>query len=468
MPVDPTIDLLQAVVGSLILTIGLLALAFALARRWERTLLWFGLLTVIYGLRLSTSSSLVRSAIGLSDASWIWLTDLTSYAILVPGARLITTIMGPGWHGMLERLSQALATYMVAAIAYAILRGQSDAAMWTNPPAILISFGIGLVHVLAYGRRLASAAAWIAIGGGSVFSTVVLYETLARRYTIFESIAMLLFIGTLGYFVADRIAAGARKLSAVERELDLARQIQRSILPVAAPDVPGLTVAARYLPIGAVAGDFYDFDATRRTGLGLLVADVSGHGVPAALVASMVKVSFAAEAARVSAPGALLDSMNRTLYGKFERAYVTACCAVVDPVGRRIAYAVAGHPPPFLRRGNGRLERLAAAGLPLAMFPEAPYTTFELPLGPGDRLVFFSDGLTEAGNAAGDFFGDARLPDLIAGATDLDAVAFADRLIAELHSWIGPRAALQDDVTLVVVDVASAQGLRSSDLLPSS
>lgn len=295
------IDLVQAVVGSLILTTGLLALAVAAARRWDRTLLWFGVLTVIYGVRLSTSSPLVRSVTGLSLNSWIWLTDLTSYAILAPGARLLTAIMGPGWRGTLELLSRALAVYTMAAIAYAIVRGHSDAAMWTNPPAIIISFVIGLIHVLVYGRRLASAAGWIAIGGGVVFSMVVLYEAATQRYTLWESIAMLLFIGTLGYFVADRIAVGERKLSAVERELDLARQIQRSILPVALPAVPGLTVAAQYVPIGAVAGDFYDFDQTRPARLGLLVADVSGHGVPAALVASMVKVSFAAEAARAPA-----------------------------------------------------------------------------------------------------------------------------------------------------------------------
>jgi serine phosphatase RsbU (regulator of sigma subunit) len=127
-----------------------------------------------------------------------------------------------------------------------------------------------------------------------------------------------------------------------------------------------------------------------------VVADVSGHGVPAALVASMLKVALAAEADRYDRPGDILTGINRALTGKVELAYVTACCVVVDPPRRSVAYALAGHPPPLLRRADGRIEPLTEGGIAMTWMPSAVYATTEVAFEPGDCLLLYTDGLTEA------------------------------------------------------------------------
>ena len=149
------------------------------------------------------------------------------------------------------------------------------------------------------------------------------------------------------------------------------------------------------------------------------------------------------------------DDVRLTL-PEFERAYVTACCALLTDSGRRLVYSLAGHPPPLLRRADGRLERLELGSLPLTLDPGAAYPSGAVSLAPGDRLLVFTDGLVDAPNAKEELFGAARLRQVLEANAALTADALAERLVEELRLWIGPDAPLHDDVTLVVVDVAGA------------
>jgi sigma-B regulation protein RsbU (phosphoserine phosphatase) len=459
----PATELAEAVVGTLIFTLGLVSIVFGVLPSRERTPLWLGLFASLYGIRLAADSELLRALFGVGASFWHYLDAFITYAIITPGARFLESAIGPGWRGLLRRTWQALGVYAALAIGNDLWQGEPGATLWLNPPAVVTAAGIGIAHVVAHWRRQRwSREGFVVLAGGLCFAAVALYETVSGGSTLgrgarveLEPLAMLVFLASLGYFVAGRIVAGERRLVAVSRELDLARQIQLSILPAVTPTVPGLRLAARYLPMGDVAGDFYDFETTRPGSLGLIVADVSGHGVPAALVASMVKVAFAAEAERLQDPGRVLQNMNRTLCGKFERAYVTACCGVLTDSGRRLAYSLAGHPAPLLRHADGRLERLERGGMPLTFDLDAAYPGGEVALAPGDRLLFFTDGLLEAPNARDEFFGDAQLARTLEAGVWLETEALADRLVEELRRWIGPDAPLHDDVTLVVVDVSA-------------
>ena len=461
--VAPT-ELAELVVGTLILALGLVSIAFGALPSRERTPLWLGLFAALYGIRLAADSELLQALFRVEASFWDYLDAFVTYAILTPGARFLDSAIGPGWRDTLRRCWQLACVYALFAIANDLWRAEPGATLWLNPPAVVISASIGIAHVLAHWRRQRwSRQGFVVLAGGLCFAAVALYETVSGGSSLgrgasveLEPAAMLLFLASLGYFVGGRILAGERRLVSVSRELDLARQIQRSILPHGTPSLPWVRVAARHLAMSDIAGDFYDFEASQPDRLGLIVADVSGHGIPAALVASMVKVAFAAEAERLQDPGRVLQNMNRTLSGKFERAYVTACCGLLKDSGRRLAYSLAGHPPPLLRRADGRLERLEQGGMPLTFDPEAEYPGAEVLLEPGDRLLFFTDGLLEAPNAKDEFFGDARLAHTLEAGASLSAEDLAERLVAELRSWIGPDAPMHDDVTLVVVELARA------------
>lgn len=456
---SPT-ELLEAIIGSLVITLGLLSAAFAALRLpiRDRAALWFGVFVLLYGVRLAGDSELVQPLFPVPRVFWEYLDASITYGILVPAGLFVEALMGPGWRSSLRWTWRALATYPIPAIAYDVVTHQPGAMMWVNPLAVTGAGAVTMVNVLRLWRGHVPHEVRIAMIGGALFGSVALFETLAGRGLLgpsvdAEPLAMLVFVGTLAYMVVHRALVTERRLIAVSRELQLAREIQQSILPRERPRIAGLDVAARYVPMTDVAGDLYDFVEHGATRLGVLVADVSGHGVPAALVASMVKVALAAEVERLDDPGQALRGMNRTLWGKFERAYVTALLASFDAAGGRLTYARAGHPPALVRRADGVVEPLDRGAMPLAFVPEVPYATAEVRLVRGDRVVLFTDGLLEAMNLRGEFFGDERLRELVAADGSHGADRFADRLLEELRRWIGPGAQLQDDVTLVVVDV---------------
>jgi serine phosphatase RsbU (regulator of sigma subunit) len=244
----------------------------------------------------------------------------------------------------------------------------------------------------------------------------------------------------------------ARQLSVIREEMDTARQIQLSILPQSIPIFTGLDIAARYVPMTSVAGDFYDFCAIDEKRTGILVADVSGHGMPAALIASMLKIAFAAQLDHARDPVQVLLGLNQSLCGKFQGHYVTAAYAVIDTEQGTIRYAGAGHPPLLLRDGEtGAVRRLLQNGLFLGFFPNVQYSAVEVPFREGDWVLLYTDGISEMANAAEEQFGEARLEAFLRDHAVPPAADFAESLLGELSAFSG-RASGEDpddDVTLL-------------------
>src|SRR5262249_53655009 len=197
----------------------------------------------------------------------------------------------------------------------------------------------------------------------------------------------------------------------VQRQLETARDIQRSLLPGRIPMPRGLDVAVRYVPAAAVAGDIYDFIEIGPFCIGILVADVMGHGIPAALVASMAKLAFSLQTALARDPAAVLTSMNQILCGQLKGSYVTAVYAVVDTDARRVTLANAGHPPALVKRcGESGTHVEPEHGLMMGVLPSAEYVNaHDDRFAAGDRLLLYSDGVLEARNRAGEFFDGERV-----------------------------------------------------------
>ena len=247
----------------------------------------------------------------------------------------------------------------------------------------------------------------------------------------------------------------AQQLVAINNELEMARQIQLSILPHALPKVAGVDIAARYLPMTSVAGDFYDFIVTDNKHLGILIADVSGHGLPSALIASMLQVALTGQVAHASDPAKVLAGLNKALVGKFTQNFVTAAYIFVDMEKQVMSYAGAGHPPLLLwQKSSGKAAQFLENGLVLGMFAEAAYSAITLSLEPGDRAVLYTDGIVEAPNPAQEQFGEERIMHSIEANKGLAPDKFADALLEELSRWSQgtPEQGQQDDITLLVID----------------
>jgi phosphoserine phosphatase RsbU/P len=246
----------------------------------------------------------------------------------------------------------------------------------------------------------------------------------------------------------------ASQLLTIRSEMETARQIQLSILPREIPSVAGLDIAARYIPMTSVAGDFYDFIPIDEKRIGILVADVSGHGMPSALIASMLKIALGAQTSCAADPARVLAGLNQSLCGKFQGHFVTAAYLLVDTEKQSLSYAGAGHPPLILRdQAAGNTRAIEENGLFLGFFPEATYTAVDMPFKDGDWAVLYTDGIMETTNLSEEQFGEDRLKLFLQSNADLSAGQFVDSLLEELSRWSDKASGREqeDDLTLLAI-----------------
>lgn len=244
----------------------------------------------------------------------------------------------------------------------------------------------------------------------------------------------------------------ARRLhqEAEARELDEARRIQRKLLPTTLPQIDGWELACSWQPASGVGGDCFDALAFSRTRMAISIADVVGKGIPAALLMSNLQAAVRAFATEAARPGELCHQVNRILCGNIaEGRFISFFYCVVDSDLGVLTYANAGHYLPILVRADGRVERLDRGGAVFGVFPDTTYDQGAVPLAAGDRLVLFTDGLTEARNAADEDFGEDRLIAVAVANRTCSAPALQARLTEAVADFSG--GAFHDDATLIVL-----------------
>jgi len=245
---------------------------------------------------------------------------------------------------------------------------------------------------------------------------------------------------------------------AVDRELRAVAEIQRSLLPACLPQIPGLRLAAHYQTSRRAGGDYYDFFALPGGQWGILVADVSGHGTPAAVLMAITH-SIAHTCCNPPAPPArLLSALNERLASAYtvdNGQFVTAAYAIYDAATRRITYACAGHPAPRIRHRDGRIEPLdGKAAIPLGIAADVSFPEHERTLCEGDTLVLFTDGITEARDPSGELF-ELHGLDRALAESDGSPQDVIRRTLSSVDRFTRGAAAA-DDRTLLVAQVAAA------------
>ena len=250
----------------------------------------------------------------------------------------------------------------------------------------------------------------------------------------------------------------------VEQELGTARSIQHALLPKDLPKLQGWKIAYHYQPAREVGGDFYDFLRLDEGRIGLVIGDVSGKGIAAALVMANTQSVLRAVARRGNiAPGQVLAEANEVLYAYIPSGtFVTCFYGVLDLESGRLVYANAGHDPPYSQRG-GDAQELRARGMPLGLMPDMPYEEKEAVLAAGDDLLLYSDGLIEAHDPEGEMFGFPRLRKLIMAQSAGSGEELVDFLLAELTRFTGTDSEQEDDITLVTLERSKA-GVRDLEV----
>ena len=234
-----------------------------------------------------------------------------------------------------------------------------------------------------------------------------------------------------------------------KREFEEARLIQRGLLPPTTPQLPGLELASSWRPANGVGGDCFDMLTFGTGAMGVYIADVAGKGVPAALLMSNLQAAVRAFAHEGAAPGSVATSVNRLLCRNMASGrFVTFCYARIDVAAGTLTYANAGHNPPLLVRATGAIDKLSPGGTVLGVFDESTYEQGDFVLRPGDRLILYTDGITEGRNAAGEEFGEEG----IAASASQHRALGADGMLAAMLQDIEAfnLGVYEDDATLIV------------------
>jgi sigma-B regulation protein RsbU (phosphoserine phosphatase) len=449
-----------------ILSIALAAIALFCFRRGTRdlTLIYFGLLCILYAVRLLTSRPSFRSLFDESQMFWSYVNWIITCTIILPLGLFLYQLAD-------ERLRNFFRWLLAAQTAFAIF-GILAAALGANLAKLSFANNFVVLGTLAATALFMIVNKWrpgprqrlshefrVFIAGFLAWMLFVVRANLLGLKILtgqdVEFVGFLVFVASLGYISAYRIFSNEERLIAINKELEIARRIQSFTLPQTVPTLAGFEIAARYAPMSAVAGDFYDFLCVDEKRVGILVADVTGHGVPAALIASMLKVAFAGQAAHAHDPVRVLTGLNSALCGKFEEHFVTAAYLFVDLEKSLLHYSAAGHPPLMLAsRAARNVREIEENGLMLGMFPEAAYSSVEIHFSPGDRCLLYTDGLFEAKNAAQEEFGKERCKEFLETQLDIPAARFASSLLDNIAGFSGHNSARaqEDDITLLVLD----------------
>jgi serine phosphatase RsbU (regulator of sigma subunit) len=240
----------------------------------------------------------------------------------------------------------------------------------------------------------------------------------------------------------------------------VARHIQHALLPNDVPALVGWKISPYYQPAREVGGDFYDFVPLADGRVSLVIGDVSGKGVPAAVLMSSTQSVLRALAQRGDpSPSRVLSEANEVLCTYIPpNMFVTCFYAILDPESASLRYANAGHDLPYLLRTSGEAEELRSRGMPLGLMPGMGYEEKETMLEAGESALLYTDGIVEAHNPKGEMFGFPRLRVLVAEHDDDDERSLVDSLLGELYSFVGEGWEQEDDITLVTLRRAAASG----------
>jgi sigma-B regulation protein RsbU (phosphoserine phosphatase) len=457
-------EIARIMAGTFFLMLGLMALAIAVIRRraGARVMVWLSLWSGMFGLNELAS---LRSTAAVLPASMQAMLPtvgtVISYLLLIFGTLSFLDLSQGKIRRLLVGLLIADAVVAIAGIGSYLATGVDSKFIPVNNALAAITLAI-LVIVVAVPRLsrryMVVAGHRVLTVGAIIFAAQALYANIGNvagwsESPLFSSAGFAVFLLSLAYTAMTMIDDNEGRLVSIDKELEIARELQFSILPGSAPEIDGLRIAAAYEPMTAVAGDFYEFINVDEHRIGFLIADVSGHGVPAALIASMIKVAVQSVNGCASDPGKVMRDLGSTLSGHLRGQFVSAAYLWMDTAHGVARYSAAGHPPLLhWSAANGTLTRVESNGLLFGVSAGCEYPACDIPIAAGDRFLLYTDGVTEPENAAGEAFGEHRLEQIVRDSLSAEARELSARLVSGVRHWQASSSA-QDDITLLVVDV---------------
>lgn len=461
-------DILKLILGVFITFIGLLVLVYYLLGSNKKIdmepidksiFLFFSIFSTFMGIAIVSDTAIKEL---IYDMPMVWI-----------HVRLISMIgFGFGLMGFLTQIEELRYKVILKGLLYFFIAYAAISFLLISlkvitvmeiilPYNIILLCAIPLVFICILSSSLRANVDAIIIGVGFTILLIagirdaIMDLGLLPRSGFIHHWAVFIFIASLGVVLFRRFEETHNRYYEYQQSLELARNIQWSNLPVSLPVMKQLGIAAKYIPMQRIGGDFYGFHEIDSNQLGVLLTDVSGHGIPSAMVSSMIKLSFDLVEDRAHDPSALLCSLNKMLINNIEKNFITACYCFLDLFSMTLHVGNAGHPAIYLWKwGAHTLKAIRPRGRLLGRFPNIDFATEKYSLEAGDKIIIYTDGITETMNKKGELFGEERLASFIEEYHHLLANDFVERLLLHVQNWSerGDKG-FDDDLTLIVIDL---------------
>ena len=326
------------------------------------------------------------------------------------------------------------------------------------------------IAALAKGLRQARffLLAWSALMLGSMVVVLFYLGLVPNNFFTYYSLQIggAIEITLLSFALADRMniikdenekvklesVSTRASLKEIKQELAVAQKIQRSLLPLEVPEIDGADISVRFLPCQEIGGDYYDLQKLDNHQLALLISAVSGHGISAAMISSMVKVSFAQQQRNLRRPARLLNNMNQSLSKLIGQSFLTCFVAYINLRRKYVRLARAGHPAALhWQAESNTINEIKPSGRLIGGFLDNSYREVQINIGSGDKLLFFTDGITEVTNENNEMFGDEQLASFLEQHAYLNATQFSDKLMKKLINWQNNERTFEDDIALILI-----------------
>jgi len=354
----------------------------------------------------------------------------------------------------------------------------------------LWSFGYIVTTFFILGKVIGTIAYFFVLSVNATFFGISLFNLIQLPIRRELNAIYLLVFGILGIIAynqekyrknteliikksAEEFEAIAKKLNknitTINEELEMAKNIQEAIIPKNFPKSDIIDISGSYIPMEGLGGDYYDVIEISENKLGFVIADVSGHGLPSALIASMAKILFVNHSKVFNSAGEILNLVNRELYYAMRGSeypssfYLTAFYCIVDIENKTLQYTNAGHNNMYLLKKNKELKILKANSPIIGVFDKLQYNEHIEELDIGDKLILYTDGLTEALNDNEEFFGEGRLKQMIIKYSELPAKELVNKIMNEIDNFT-KNSAPKDDRTILIADIVSDKARIIIDL----
>ncbi|MBI9067046.1 MAG: SpoIIE family protein phosphatase [Salinivirgaceae bacterium] len=444
------------------IVLGIIAFVIFILRikRFEIYIFYLGLLNISFGLKFMSENPLVKLTEFPTANFWGIGMPIINLIIPIVFILFVRYFIGWGWKRSILWLLILSVVQGIVKILFEYFDPGLDIYYTSDTIFGFLATVVLFFHMFLPEMRK-NREVQVISGGLGFYLLANFYDNLAQMQWIsdkfsFDDSAYLFFNLCLVYVAFSRIAKTEKEYLAVKQDLETARNIQNGILPERNPKGDLYEVSSAYLPMVLIGGDYYDYQLHDESHVGVLVADVSGHGISAALIASMLKVAFTSQRNNSKLPSVVLQQINKSLTGQLNNEFITAGYYGIDLKNKKLTYSSAGHPPLVIfNRKNNEIKELWVKGIPIGVFPETDFMEETITLEKGDRLLLYTDGILDVINNSNEMFGKDRFFGLIKDSKNLMVEDTTKTITQAIRDWSGKELgeAFEDDITLVIFDV---------------